>query len=285
MRKSRTRGVGQSDADPELGARETYAFTGSTYFSQYMAATRSATKQAAFVLPHVRPGLTVLDCGCGPGSITVGLAEIVAPGRVTGIDTDAAQIERARAEVAARGASAIEFQTASVYALPFPEASFDVVFSHALLEHLAEPLLALKEMQRVVKPGGVIGVRTRDWEGLLLAPTNPLLQQSITLWERLSQHNGGNPRVGKHLRGLLHHAGFARAEVSASYDYHATPETTDQWSTFWSAEVRGKMGGLWVTLGWTDQAEVEAMAAAWTTWAQQPDAFLARAFCEAVAWR
>jgi hypothetical protein len=91
--------------------------------------------------------------------------------------------------------------------------------------------------------------------------------------------------VGKHLRGLLHDAGFARAEVSASYDYHATPEATDQWSTFWSAEVRGKMGGLWVRLGWIDQTEVEAMAAAWTTWAQQPDAFLARAFCEAVAWR
>jgi len=271
-------------SDP-ASAGEAYALRGSADFAGFMAATRSAAAQAAFVRPHLRPGMTLLDCGCGPGSITVGLAELVAPGAVTGVDTDPAQVTRARALAAARGVATVRFEEASVYALPFPDGAFDAVFSHALLEHLQHPVAALREMRRVAAPAGVVGVRTRDWEGLLLAPAEPALLESVALWERLSRHTGGDPRRGKQLRGLLRAAGFARAEVSASYDCHATPATTQQWATFWAAELRGTMGARLRALGWTDRATLEGMAAAWTAWAARPDAFLARAFCEAVAWR
>src|SRR5688572_30183298 len=276
-------GAEPEHADPTPAAGETYAFQGSVDFAGYMTATRSAAAQAAILRPHLRPGLALLDCGCGPGSITVGLAELVAPGRVTGVDTDATQLERARALAAARGLAGLRFEEASVYALPFPDGAFDAVFSHALLEHLQDPVAALREMRRVATPAGVV-VRTRDWEGLLLAPSEPALRESVALWERLSRHTGGDPRRGKHLRALLHAAGFARAEVAASYDCHATPATTRQWGAFWAAELRGTMGARLLALGWTDRATLDAMAAAWTAWAEHPDAFLARAFCEAVAW-
>jgi hypothetical protein len=198
--------------DPTPATGEAYAFAGSADFAGYLAATRSAAAQAAFVRPHLWPGMTLLDCGCGPGSITVGLAALVAP-------------------------------------------------------------------------AGVVGVRTRDWEGLLLSPAEPALLESVALWERLSWHTGGDPRRGKRLRALLHAAGFARAEVSASYDSHATPATTHQWATFWAAELRGTMGARLLARGWVDRASLDAMAVAWMAWANRPDAFLARAFCEAVAWR
>jgi SAM-dependent methyltransferase len=250
-----------------------------------MAATRSAAAQAAFARPHLRPGVVLLDCGCGPGSITVGLAELVTPGSVTGVDTDAAQVVRARALAAERAVANARFEEASVYALPFPDGSFDVVFSHALLEHLQRPVEALREMRRVAAPTGVVAVRTRDWEGLLLSPSSPLLLESVALWERLSRHTGGDPRRGKHLRALVREAGFERAEVSASYDCHATPDSTRQWGSFWAAELRGTMGARLLDLGMADRAALDDMAAAWLTWAERPDAFLARAFCEAVAWR
>ena len=177
----------------------------------------------------------------------------------------------------------VSFEPGSVYQLPFADACFDAVFSHALLEHLNDPLSALKEMRRVVKPDGVVGARTRDWGGTLLAPEDPLLQLSIELWERLSSLNGGTPRVGKHLRGLLSAAGYEHGVVSASYDSHATPESTQQWSQFWATELDGNMGNCFVEQGWVDRQTVVQMSQAWQAWQERPDAFIARAFCEAVA--
>lgn len=265
--------------------QDSYTFQGNAGFATYMTDTRNADKQAAFFLPYLHCGMKLLDCGSGPGSITVGLAKAVAPGQTVGIDNDSFQVERARIYTAEQEVDTLHFESGSVYQLPFTDGSFDAVFSHALLEHLSNPLLALKEMQRVVRPGGVIGVRTRDWEGTLLAPADPMLRHSFELYERLSALNGGSPRVGKHLRGLLSTASFSQADVSASYDSHATPESIHQWSFFWSSELNGKMGNRFVEQGWVDRQTVEQMGQAWQAWQERPDAFFARAFCEAVAWR
>jgi SAM-dependent methyltransferase len=265
--------------------QENYTFQGNTGFASYMTSTRSADRQAAFFLPHLQSGMKLLDCGSGPGSITVGLAKAVAPGQTVGIDNDLFQVERAQIYASEQGVDNVKFESGSVYQLPFSDDSFDAVFSHALFEHLNDPLSALKEMQRVVKPDGVVGVRTRDWGGTLLAPDDPILWQSIELWERLSALNGGTPRVARHLRGLLHGAGFSRANISASYDSHATPESIHQWSHFWASELMGNMGKRFIEQGWVDQESIEQMSQAWQAWRERPDAFLARAFCEAVAWR
>lgn len=265
--------------------QEIYLFQGSAGFATYMAGTRSANRQAAFFLPHLHSGMKLLDCGSGPGSITVGLAQAVAPGQTIGIDSDPSQLGRARIYADEQGVATIRFESGNVYQLPFPDDSFDAVFSHALLEHLNDPLLALAEMRRVLKPDGIVGVRTRDWDGTLLAPEDPLLRRSIELWERLSAFNGGSPRVDKHLRGLLHSAGYAHADVSASYDSHATLESTQQWSVFWVSELKGTMGSRLIEQGWVDRQTIEQMCEAWQSWKDRPDAFFARAFCEAVAWR
>jgi ubiquinone/menaquinone biosynthesis C-methylase UbiE len=95
-----------------------------------MMGQRTAAQNADFFLPHLRPGMRLLDAGCGQGSITIGLADAVAPGEVVGLDRDPEQVERARALAAERGVTNVRFEVGDAYALPFPDASFDAVFAH-----------------------------------------------------------------------------------------------------------------------------------------------------------
>src|SRR5262245_60084018 len=147
-------------AAPATGAspRETYSHG---YGDRVMAemARRTAAREGAFVLPYLHPGLAVLDCGCGPGSITLGLAEAVAPGAVLGIDVEAGQLERARAAATARGSTNARFEVASVYDVPLPAGSVDVVVYHQVLQHLKDPAAALAEAHRVLRAGGLVAGR------------------------------------------------------------------------------------------------------------------------------
>lgn len=130
-------------------------------------ARRSAQHQASFLLPLLERGTSLLDCGCGPGSITCGLARHVAPGKVVGIDANPAQVERAAAHAAEAKLDNVSFQTASIYDLPFAAGRFEVVFAHGLFQHLADPNRAVREMCRVLAPGGIVALRSPDWGALL----------------------------------------------------------------------------------------------------------------------
>jgi ubiquinone/menaquinone biosynthesis C-methylase UbiE len=120
------------------------------YVSGYSPATvqyqanRTVARQAAFFLPHLRPGMSLLDCGCGPGTITIGLAQAVAPGQVVGIDIEPSLLERASALGREQEVSNVHFQVANVFELSFSAGSFDAVFAHTLLSHLNQPLRASK---------------------------------------------------------------------------------------------------------------------------------------------
>jgi ubiquinone/menaquinone biosynthesis C-methylase UbiE len=115
-------------------------------------AARTADRQAAFVLPYLRPGLNLLDVGCGPGSITVGLARAVAPGRVTGIDHDQVHIETAKALAAEQGVKNVTFQIGSALSLPFQDSELDAAFENDVLTHLSQNAVrAAREVYRVLK--------------------------------------------------------------------------------------------------------------------------------------
>jgi SAM-dependent methyltransferase len=234
-------------------------------------AERTAESHAAFLLPHLQPGMALLDLGCGPGSITVGLAEAVAPGPATGVDLNPQPVE------------GVTVVAADVYELPFPDASFDAIFASAVLQHLADPLAALREARRVARPGAVIGVVDADWDGELIHPTDPVLRRSLDIAVRLRE--GTSPRIGKQLRQLLLEAGFSRAEASARTLFHGTDAEIHQVGAFtaslfqYPATVDRVVGA-----GWATAAELDEMSRAWSAWAQTPGAFLARFWCEALAW-
>ena len=173
---------------------ESYTPGHSQNSTNFMAA-RSVGSHGQFFMPHLKSGVSVLDCGCGPGSITLGIAEFVAPGKVVGVDFGVGQIAGTQSSAARRGIANVNFLAADSYSLPFAESSFDRVFSHALMEHLADPLRAVKELHRVLKPGGVIGVCSPDWGGFGLAPPSDELNFKFP---PIAQWIGGNFPVSPH---------------------------------------------------------------------------------------
>jgi ubiquinone/menaquinone biosynthesis C-methylase UbiE len=244
-------------------------------------ANRSVDSHAAFFKAYLRSGMKLLDCGCGPGTITLGFAKIIAPGTVTGIDAGSSQISIARENALKQAISNADFQEGNVYNLPFEDNSFDAAFSHAVLEHLQEPVKALQELLRVLKSGGFLGVRTPDWGGFLIAPSNVELDKAISYYKLLQQRNGGNPYVGRQLRGLLREAGFTGIKVSGSYECYENLTSIAEYLALRieDSETIDKA----VEKGWVEDSQaLSAMSRALTQWSQHPDGIFAQAWCEAV---
>jgi ubiquinone/menaquinone biosynthesis C-methylase UbiE len=271
-----------SQISTAMPAVESYSQRANPVFEAELA-LRTAAEEGAFFLPHLRAGMRVLDLGCGPGSITLGLAEAVAPGEVVGVDFQPAQVAQAQALSAARGVMNVRFEVADVYRLPFPDGSFDAVFAHAVLMHLREPVRALVEVRRVLRPGGIVGVRDSDWGGRIHAPATRLLEQWYALTVRVRQLNGGDPFMGRHHRRLLLEAGFARAEATVSVWSDGTPEKTRRRASFLKAQLQG-FAPTALSEGWMDQTTVEAVAAEFDAWAERPDALYVETLCEAIGW-
>jgi SAM-dependent methyltransferase len=182
-----------------------------------MMSRRTAESRASFFLPLLEPGMRVLDVGCGPGTITLGLAEAVLPGGAcVGVDLEPSQVALARATAA--GAGNVAFEVASIYALPFADETFDAVFSHALFEHLARPLDALAELRRVLRHGGVAGVCSSDWGGAVIEPRTDDVETALRCHLRLRRKAGGDPYTGGRLPALVESAGFADAHASTQHE-------------------------------------------------------------------
>ena len=111
----------------------------------------------------------------------------------------------------------VTFETGNISALPFPDDAFDAAFGHTIVMQFRDPVQALTEVYRVVKPGGVVGFREVDFSGNLCEPPHAAWQEFWELFARVLQHNGGNARVGKRLGGLLRLAGFGRIAMSPAY--------------------------------------------------------------------
>jgi ubiquinone/menaquinone biosynthesis C-methylase UbiE len=247
---------------------------------------RSAETHAAFFLTYLRPGMSLLDCGCGPGTITIDLAGFVSPGEAVGIDIEMSQIELARSNAAGLSSSNISFEVGSVYSLPYSDGRFDAVFSHALLEHLSDPLTILEEMYRVLKTGGIVGVRSPDWAGALISPEDDILDYAIRIYCKYRQHNGGMPFIGRRLRGLLRTAGFIRTVGSASYETWGTPEAVEAIVSVLLEEFAGSaLTKQAVEMGWADDSQMAEITPAVKRWGEHPDAFFAHPWCEAVGWK
>lgn len=245
---------------------------------------RTSNVEARFFVPHIQSGMKLLDCGCGPGSITLGLAEVVSPGEVIGIDIADNQVERAKELAKHSGISNVTFQTASVYELPFPDNSFDALFANAVLEHLADPLKAISEMKRVLKSGGTIGIRDTD-QGHHVWFTDDILKKYAASFQKLWIHNGGNPFIGHELKSLLVQSGFDSVQASASFDSFGTLERAKIYAEAHQANIREVSGSQLIELGLAEQSDLDLYVKALGEWGARADAFVAICFCEAVGWK
>jgi ubiquinone/menaquinone biosynthesis C-methylase UbiE len=246
---------------------------------------RSADKDAAFFLPHLRPGMRLLDCGCGPGAIALGLAAIVSPGETVGVDVEPSLVEQARALAAERGVANVRFEVGSAYDLPFPDGSFDAVFANMVLHHLREPVTALREMRRVLKPGGIVGVRDSDYSCMLITPPGSGMEQFFQFYLRVWEENGGSPRAARFMRGWLREAGFTRTEASATVDCNGTLQANRSAAAGFSCRLgEPDFVNRARELGLADEAVLHQLKRGLAEWAEDPDSMLTRVHCEAVGW-
>ncbi len=249
-------------------------------------ATRTADQQAAFVLPYLRPGMNLLDVGCGPGTITLGLAQAVAPGHVTGIDHDTAHTEAARALAAERGVSNVTVQVGDVLSLPFEESTFDAAFENNVFIHLSQhaPQVA-EEVYRVLKPGGFFAARDADASAVVWGNLSDSIQQFDKLFIPWHHSRGSDITLGRRLPSILREAGFIDIVKSVSADTKGTPEAVRSHAEISIFLLDGPFGHDIVDKGWADKATVERLKKDFHAWGEHPDSFFANVHVEVIGWK
>lgn len=246
---------------------------------------RTAKTNAGYLLPYLKPGMRILDVGSGPGSISVGLAEAVAPGgELHGVDIEESQVGLAEAVSARYQRKNTSFHAADATSLPFEDGFFDVVHCHDTLMHIPETKAALTEAKRVLKPGGIIGCREMICESCFTYPDFGVLRRAWDMYEDVVATGDGHPQMGKDLKTQLDAVGFANARISAGFDLYATPEDilfiheiAGTW--FLSDEMRETA----ISFGASTDDLARDIEQAYDRWKDHPGALCALAFGEAVA--
>ncbi|MDJ1113181.1 methyltransferase domain-containing protein [Microbacterium dauci] len=236
---------------------------------------RTAENSVGYLLPHLQAGQSLLDIGCGPGTITVDLARRVAPGRVLGVDASADVIAQATAHAAAEGVTNVEFAVANAYALDVADGAFDVVHTHQLLQHLARPVDALREFRRVAGPGGLVAAREVDYAGVLIHPHIPALDEWLAILLQVGRNNAGEPAAGRRLKQWAREAGFADVTVSASTWLFESDEQRAWWGGSWADRaLHSTYAEHALEQGVADQATLERISAGWREWTAAPDGWM-----------
>ena len=218
--------------------------------------------------------MRLLDVGCGPGSITLGLAEHLPLGEVIGVDLSRETLAQATREAEARGIRNLRYEVANIYALPFEADQFDVVYAHQVIQHLPERPEALRQMLRVCKQGGRIAIREVDWGTVGYWPEDPRIDRFIEVNQEAWRRLGGEPHMGRELRALFNEAGLVDSRFTAAVWCYSTLDECIAWGDAYADRLlTSSMGERPVEAGLATRSEIEEMASAFREWARKPDAF------------
>jgi SAM-dependent methyltransferase len=243
--------------------------------------SRSAANSARHLLPLLKPGLSLLDVGCGEGWITRDLARLVAPGRVVGIDASAEVIERARA--GGDVPDNLTFEAADLFNLGYQDGSFDVVHVHQVLHHLSDPVAAVRALARVGRPGGLISDREGDYGAAWWYPASA----GWDTWQRVligvGRAQGEDLTIGRQLMRVAHLAGLPDFSVSASVWTYPGFEPAREIARSWAERLTApRFVQLAMAAAVADEATLAAAARDIRAWAENPDAFFAHAHGEII---
>ena len=233
---------------------------------------RTAENSAAFLLEHLHPGDALLDVGCGPGTITIDLARLVAPATTIGIDLSDDVIDTARVNAVDNGLSGLGFEVGDVYGLRFDDATFDVAFAHQILQHLTDPVAALVELRRVLRGGGLLAVRDADFGAFAWYPLDDRLTRWMELYHQITRVNRAQADAGRRLVSWVRQAGFdVQSATSSNWTFHRAEER-HWWGQLWADRVRhSELAAQGVEYALTTPAELESIAQGFVEWAQHED--------------
>ncbi len=233
---------------------------------------RTAENSAAYLLPRLLPGADVLDVGCGPGTISIGLAARVDPGRVVGIDRSPTVLAEARAEAERHRQGNVCFAVGDVYQLAFDDGAFDAVHAHQVLQHLRDPVAALAEMRRVCRTGGTVAARDADYGGMFWFPADREMTEWQSLYRQVAWAIGGEPDSGRRVHRWARQAGFEEIETSAGAWCFATPDERGWWGGQWAQRLtQSSFADRAVATGCAAPADLGRLAEAWRRWASTDD--------------
>lgn len=233
---------------------------------------RTAENSASYLIPHLQAGMRVLDVGCGPGTITADLAKLIAPGQMVAIDRAEAVLAEASAVCTERGADNVTIEVGDVYALEFEDDSFDVVHAHQVLQHLSDPVAALREMRRVTKPDGMVAIRDADYHAMTWYPPDPQLDRWMDIYQAVARSNDAEPDGGRHLLAWANQAGFSTVESSATVWCFADAETRHWWGDLWADRMTGSaVAEQAVAQNLATEADLAEVATAFRRWLDHPD--------------
>jgi SAM-dependent methyltransferase len=249
---------------------------------------RTAENSAAYLIPVLEemtknhsptasaPYPKLLDVGCGSGTITAAFAKYIPHGHITATDISGEILERAARYVKQKRlpSTLIEFQEASVYELPFADASFDVVHASMVLSHLDRPVQAYKEMLRVLRPHGVMANRESDLRMVSIYPSTPGLEKFQEVLLATMSASGGQVAAGPRLLSWALQAGARREQITAGFGTwsYTTPEEKAMWGGSMAERIReGGMRKKAMEMGLCTAGDLESMAKAWEDWAKAED--------------
>jgi SAM-dependent methyltransferase len=203
-----------------------------------------------------------------------------------GLDIEPLQIKRAQALAFQNRLTNLRFVVGNINSIPFADAVFDIAFAHNTLEHLSQPIKALREMKRVLKPGGIVAIRDPDLSTTVMEPLSPLVLQASALLLRVREYNGSSQYYARHQRQLLLEAGFVRTEAFAFADYSGNENDTRAFAEALIEVLRTPaLLDVAVDRGWVNHSKLEEMIDALRAWSQRPDCFNAVMDCAAIGWR
>ncbi len=235
-------------------------------------ASRTASDSAAYLVPHLTHGLRVLDVGSGPGTITADFARLVAPGEVLGLDRSPSVVAAATALAAKQHLANLSFDTGDIYDLEFPDDTFDVVHAHQVLQHLTDPVEALREMRRVARPGGIVAVRDADFHGMFWYPELPELDEWMDLYQRVARHNNAEPDAGRRLVGWVQAAGLTEVTPSSANWLYASADQRAWLSGVWADRVeKSALADQAMAYGMANAAGLARIASGWRRWGASGD--------------
>lgn len=247
---------------------------------------RTVTNSVAYLLPYIKPHMTILDIGCGPGSITIDLARHVPQGHVTGIDVPD-PLSQARDLANRAGVANIDFRIGDIHNLEFPDNSFDIVHVHQVLQHIADPIRALREMRRVVKSEGGI-VAARESAQQLWYPDNERIAKGQELRARVAHDRGGHWAPGRLIHAWAHQAGFDRTRIQKSVGTwcFSTPDERNYWGGSMRTRVTNSgFAAIAVQGGYATKEELEDIAKGWKDWVDDEDGWFVVMHGEILCWK
>jgi ubiquinone/menaquinone biosynthesis C-methylase UbiE len=160
-------------------------------------------------LLSLRPGMQVLDAGCGTGVVTRRMATKVAPGEVHGVDMDSLFIEEARKIAAKEGVNNIKFSLGNADDLKFQDGAFDLSYCRLVLMHVKDPVKTVAELKRVTKTGGTVAISDQDDGGIIVYPELPKMMQIFSEYGSLAKMRGEDRFIGRKLFSIMEQAGLS----------------------------------------------------------------------------